>query len=195
MIGVTRKQRWQRRSDGTVRSGLYRYYQCESRTNRSLCDYHTQRAAELEARVRSSLLGEGEGSKPALPTTGDEAAVLAEAEAQCRRLRDKLRRLNRRLEQNMEAAINGRITEERLRSLSLALAAEQLQVEEALGETQRSLLQQTSRAERRRQRQKALGRLRDEWDRLDFPQRRELLRDLIDRVVVRDDGIETLLRP
>lgn len=193
MIGVTRKQRWQRRSDGAVRSGLYRYYQCESRTNRSLCDYHTQRADELESQVQSSLLGEG--SKPALPVTGDEAAVLAEAEARCRRLRDKLRRLNRRLEQHMEAALHGRISEERLRSLSLALAAEQLQAEEALEETQRSLQQQTSKAERRRQRQKALARLRDEWDRLDFAQRRELLRELIDRVIVRDDGIETLLRP
>lgn len=56
MIGVTRRQSWQRRSDGEVRSALYRYYQCESRTNRSLCDYHTRRAEDLEEEVHRALL-------------------------------------------------------------------------------------------------------------------------------------------
>ena len=195
MIGVTRKQRWHRRSDGSLRTGHYRYYQCESRTNRSLCDYHTQRAGELEAVVRRALLDHGQGLKPALPVTGDEAAVLAEAEAQCRRLRDKLRRLDRRLEQHLEAAANGRISSERLRTLSLALASERMGAEDALAEAQRALQQQATEAERKRQRQRALARLGDEWERLQFPQRRELLRELVDRVIVRDDGIETFLRP
>jgi DNA invertase Pin-like site-specific DNA recombinase len=56
MIGVTRRQRWQRRSDGEVRTAIYRYYQCESRTNRSLCDYHTRRAEALEEEIRNELL-------------------------------------------------------------------------------------------------------------------------------------------
>jgi len=195
MIGVTRKQRWQRRSDGSLRAALYRYYQCESRTNRSLCDYHTRRTEDLEEEVRRSLLGDSETLKPALPTTGDEGAVLAEVEGQCRRLRDKLRRLNRRLEQYMDAAASGRISAERLATLALALAQEQLKVEEALAQAQRALEQQQTEAERRRLRQQALTRLRDEWERLEFHQRRELLRELIDRVVVRDDGIQTFLRP
>src|SRR3990172_7846169 len=66
MIGVTRRQRWQRRSDGEVRTALYPYYQCESRTNRSLCDYHTRRAEALEEEVRGELLnGQVEKLRPA----------------------------------------------------------------------------------------------------------------------------------
>ena len=58
MIGVTRRQSWRRR-DGQRMRGVYRYYQCQSRTNQSLCDYHTWRAADLEEavarRVRQEL--------------------------------------------------------------------------------------------------------------------------------------------
>ena len=35
---------WRRRSDGTSVQAEYRYYQCETRTNQSMCDYHTRRA-------------------------------------------------------------------------------------------------------------------------------------------------------
>src|SRR6185312_12958152 len=52
MIGVSRKQTWQRRKDGTQGEAEYRYYQCLSRTNQSMCDYHTRRAADLEEEVR-----------------------------------------------------------------------------------------------------------------------------------------------
>ena len=36
-------------------SNSYRYYQCESRTNQSVCGYHTQRADDLEGEVRTAL--------------------------------------------------------------------------------------------------------------------------------------------
>ena len=174
MIGVTRKQRWRRRSDDTVRSAQYRYYQCESRTNRSLCDYHTHRAERLEGEVRTALLS-GETS-PAVPQAGDGAAVMAETEAQIRRLRDKVRRLDRRLEQYLDAASAGRISEERLRTLSVGLATQQLELEEGLVESQRLAQQQATEAERRRQREQLLTSLRDDWERQGFAQRQELLR-------------------
>jgi hypothetical protein len=195
MIGVTRKQSWRRQSDNSLQRAQYRYYQCESRTNRSLCDYHTHREKELEADVRRILLGDGGRSKPALPVTGNEEAVLAEAETRCRRLRDKLRRLDRRLIQHMEGAAEGRLSLERLRALNLALAQEQLEVEEAMAEAQRALQQQATQTERRRQHQRAYARVRGEWERLEFAQRRELIRELVDRIIVRDEGIEALLRP
>ncbi len=193
MIGVTRRQKWRRRSDDTVRSALYRYYQCESRTNRSLCDYHTRRAERLEEEVRKALLS-GESS-PAVPQAGDGAAVRAETEAQIRRLRDKARRLDRRLEQYLDAASAGRMSEERLRTLSVGLATQQLELEEGLVESQRLAQQQVTEAERRREREQLLTSLGDDWERLSFGQRQELLREMLDRVVVRDDGIEVLLRP
>jgi len=194
MIGVSRRQHWQRR-DGSERGAEYRYYQCESRTNRSLCDYHTRRAAALEEDVRQAILGQGQSSAPALPRAGVEAAVLAEAQASSRRLRARLRRLDRRLEQYLDAATRGRLGRERFDSISLALGAEQLAVEESLAEAERFAHQQASAAERVRRRERALTRLRNEWDRLPALQRQALLRELVERVVVRDDGIRAVLRP
>ncbi len=193
MIGVSRRQHWRRR-DGSEKAGEYRYYQCESRTNRSLCDYHTRRAPQLEEEVRQAILGRGQASAPALPRAGDEAAVLAEAQARSRRLRARLRRLDRRLEQYLDAAVRGRLSRERFDSLSLALGTEQLGVEESLAEAERFAHQQASAAERTRHWERALARLRNEWDRLPPPQRQALLRELLERVVVRDDGIRALLR-
>ena len=194
MIGVSRRQRWQRR-DGSERGAEYRYYQCESRTNRSLCDYHTRRAAALEEDVRQAILSQGQSLAAALPRAGVEAEVLAEAQASSRRLRARLRRLDRRLEQYLDAATRGRLGRERFDSISLALGAEQLALEESLAEAERLAHQQASAAERARRRERALTRLRNEWDRLPPPQRQALLRELVERVVVRDDGIRALLRP
>lgn len=194
MIGVSRRQRWQRR-DGSERGAEYRYYQCESRTNRSLCDYHTRRAAALEEDVRQAILGQAQSLAPAVPRAGAEAAMLAEAQASSRRLRARLRRLDRRLEQYLDAATRGRLGRERFDSISLALGAEQLALEESLAEAERFAHQQASAAERGRRRERALTRLRNEWDRLPALQRQALLRELVERVVVRDDGIRAVLRP
>jgi site-specific DNA recombinase len=55
MIGVTRHRSWKRR-DGTQESAAYRYYQCQSRANRSTCSYNTRRSADLEQAVRSEAV-------------------------------------------------------------------------------------------------------------------------------------------
>lgn len=191
MIGVTRKQKWQRRGDGVVRTAQYRYYQCESRTNRSLCDYHTRRAEEMEEEVREALLSR---RLPSSKHGADGRLSAADAEAQTKRLRDKARRLDRRLEQYLDSAVAGKINAERLRSLALAIAAEQLEVEERLVESQHLIRLQANEAERRRERDEVLRRLRNEWDALSFSDKQELLRRLLDRVIVRDEGIELVPR-
>jgi hypothetical protein len=191
MIGVTRRQKWSRRSDGSVRTAQYRYYQCESRTNRSLCDYHTKRAEELEAEVRVKLLATRTSPKPRQSANGAATAN----EDDVRRLRDKSRRLDKRLEQYMDDAAMGNINREKLHALGLALASEQLLVEDHLVESTRAAQQQASESERRSRREVLLDRLRDEWDQLDFGDQQELLRNLVSRIVVKDDGIETVLRP
>jgi len=192
MIGVTRKQRWQRRSDGTTRTAQYRYYQCESRTNRSLCDYHTRRAEDLEEDVRRNLkTRSGATSRPA--RNGAQAAT--DVEAQIRRLKDKARRLDRRLEEYLDSAISGRLNQDKLRSLGLIIAAEQLQLEERLAESRHQADLRASEAQRRRKREQVMRRLRDEWSVLTFGERRELIREVLDRIVVKDDGIEMVLKP
>ncbi|TMB65340.1 MAG: recombinase family protein [Chloroflexi bacterium] len=192
MIGVTRKQRWQRRSDGMTRMAQYRYYQCESRTNRSLCDYHTRRAVELEEEVRRSLKP---GGSRTTKTAGNGALAAGEAEAQIRRLREKAKRLDRRLEQYLESAVSGRINQDKLRSLGVNLASEQLQVEEQLVESHKLAELRASEAERRRQRDNALHRLHENWNALAFGERRELIRAVLDRIVVKDDAVEMVFKP
>ncbi len=190
MIGVTRKQKWQRRGDGTVRTAQYRYYQCESRTNRSLCDYHTQRAEKLEARVQESL----SSSKVHLGSSRNGGGSPQDLEAQIRRLRDKVRRLDKRLEQYLDSAATGNLNPEKLRTLGVTLASEQLQLEDKLSESHRLAQQQVTEGERRQQRERVLQRLRGEWDAMPLAEKQELLREVLDRIVVRDDGLEMLLR-
>ncbi len=189
MIGVTRRQSWRRRSDGEMRSALYRYYQCESRTNRSLCDYHTRRAEALEEEVRRALL-DGP-TEEATAATAEEPPL----EVQGRQLRDKMRRLDRRLEQYLDAATSGRINSERLRSLGVEVASQRLATEEALAERQRRAQLRATEAERRQRRRDAMARCREQWDQLTFPERYDLLRELLERVMVRDEGVQVSLRP
>jgi hypothetical protein len=190
MIGVTRRQSWRRRSDGEMRSALYRYYQCESRTNRSLCDYHTRRAEALEEEVRRALL-----DSPAQAAAAAEKAEEPTIEVQGKQLRDRMRRLDRRLEQFLDAAASGRLNGERLRSLSVEVASQRLTTEEALAERQRRAQMRATEAERRQHQRDALARCREQWDQLTFPERYELLRQLLERIVVRDEGIQVSLRP
>lgn len=193
LIGVKRRQSWKRKT-GEQGEGSYRYYQCESRTNQSMCDYHTRRAAELEAQVRDALAEAG-ASGASFRQAGDEAAVIAERQQECQQLRSRIRQLDRKLEGYMEAAAKGRISADRMRKLGLASAADRLALEEALEEAEQRAAQQASAAERRRERERSLARLLDEWDALSFGDRQALLREVVDRVTVHDDGLRVLLRP
>jgi hypothetical protein len=190
MIGVTRKQRWHRRSDGALRTAQYRYYQCESRTNRSLCDYHTRRAEELEDEVRKSLRPRGR-ARAAL--NGTHASD--DTDAEVRRIRERARRLDKRLEDCLDSALSGRLSSDKLRVAAFTIAGEQLQLEQRLQESQRLAEARASEAERRREREQVLRRLREEWDTLAFGERKDLIRGVLDRIVVKDDGIETVLKP
>jgi site-specific DNA recombinase len=182
MIGVTRKQKWQR-GDGTVKSAQYRYYQCESRTNRSLCDYHTKRAEDLEEEVHQTLVAQ------TFPF-GRNGAAQVDPATLSDRLRDKVRRLDRRLEQYLDTAAGGNLSAEKLQAAATALASQQLEVEDRLVEATRMAHQQASEEERLRYVEKTLRRLREEWTELSFDDRRELLREGLERIVVKDDKVE-----
>jgi hypothetical protein len=54
MMGVTRRQSWKRK-DGHRARQVYRYYQCQSKNNQSICGYHTWRAPLLEGTVLNQL--------------------------------------------------------------------------------------------------------------------------------------------
>ncbi len=195
MIGVSRRQTWKRQKDGTQAEASYRYYQCESRTNQGLCDYHTRRAKELEEEVRGILGGLDVKSGRAFPQAGDEAAVLAEAQEGCRQLRRRLAQLDKQIEQHVDAAARGRLSREKMKVLSLDLAAERLELEERLIEAEHRVQERASLATRHRAQEQTVARLVDSWDSLDFSRRRSMLRDAVDRIVVKDDNVKVLLRP
>ena len=54
MMGVTRRQTWKTK-DGKRQNGVYKYYQCQSKNNSSVCEYHTWKASMLEQNVIMQL--------------------------------------------------------------------------------------------------------------------------------------------
>ena len=194
MIGVSRKQSWKRQKDGSQAEASYRYYQCQSRTNQSLCDYHTRRANALEQEVREKLVTLDPNAGRPFPQAGDEAAVIAESKEECLDLRHRLTLLDKRLERQMNAAVRGRLDKDKLRTAALAIAADRMEIEGRLAEMERRVDEQASMVARRRTQEQALLRLCDRWDTFDFLHLRSLLREVIERVVVHDDEIQIVLR-
>jgi chromosome segregation ATPase len=158
-----------------------------------MCDYHTQRADELEEHVRTSLAGVDGSALPAF--AGNEEQVMAEWQEKAERLGNRVRALDRRLDDQFAAAAKGRITREQLQKLSINTAAQRLELEEELEDVQQRILEQASASERLRGRQKALASLLDGWGALGMPEKQSLLREVIDRVVVHDDGTKVVMRP
>jgi hypothetical protein len=130
-----------------------------------------------------------------LPQAGNQEEVLAEWTQRAERLHTRLRQLDKRLEEQLSAAAKGRITREQLHKLSITTAGERLRTEEEEEEVERRIQDQTDASERTRGRQKALAILLDGWDEQPVEEKQQHLREMLDRVVVRDEGIQLVLRP
>lgn len=185
LIGVSRKQSWKRQS-GEKASNSYRYYQCESRTNQSVCNYHTRRADDLETQVRQAL-GEAFANGAGFPQAGDDAAVLAEQHDELDRHRARLRAIDRRIEGYIDAAVKGRLAKEKMHKLSVAAAGERLAVEDAIESVERRIANHLSASDRKRGREREVTHLLDAWDEVTFPERQSALREAVARVTVSDD--------
>jgi site-specific DNA recombinase len=192
LIGVSRKQSWKRKSGERIENS-YRYYQCESRTNQSVCSYHTRRAEALEQEVRSQLeasFRDGEG----FPSAGDEASVLAEQGREKERLLSRVRSVDKRLESYVDAAVKGRLTKEKMHKLSIAAAAERLRIEDALELVERRIADQAGAGDRQRAREREVKQLVTEWGDMRFGDRQNALREAVVRITVTDDRVELALR-
>jgi site-specific DNA recombinase len=192
LIGVSRRQTWKRGRDGETREATYRYYQCESRTNQGLCDYHTRRAEVLEAEVRDRIL---DLDATALAGAGDDAAVIERLDEDVRRLRDRVQQVERRVQRLVESAAAARLSTEGLRSRGLRLAEERLRLEEEVRSAERRAAGFSSAAGRKRAKAAALDRLKGGWETLPFAEKQGLLRELVERVVVGDDEVRLALLP
>jgi DNA invertase Pin-like site-specific DNA recombinase len=187
LIGVSRRQSWKRRSGERVENS-YRYYQCESRTNQSVCDYHTRRADALEHEVHAELVRRAADAAARPARTPSSAQADAERERQ--RLAARLRALDKRIGKYLEAAARGTLSKDKMRKLTVKAATERLAIEDAV-----------DAAERRSQAgaegvvpAAAARALADNWAQMTFSERFSALREAVVRVTVTDEAVELELR-
>lgn len=182
MMGVTRRQTWKRK-DGDRMRGEYRYYQCQSRTNRSQCEYRTQRAAPLEEQVLRQVGGQPvEGIlvsyMPASERVADDSA----------KEQAKVEMLNRRFVDWVKRAASGAMTLPQLRRALTDVVMERRasvgRLESLDGDSDG--LQQAHDEVR--------GRFDEQWNQLDPSQRREVLHGLVARVEVTDGKVGMVMR-
>ena len=187
MIGVTRRQVW-RHKDGQRMRGLYRYYQCQSRTNQSRCDYHTWRAADLEEAVVVKLrqgLAEMERALPVAEKPSLSSTSLEEPPTQERKIAWPMH-LRRRYLRYLQQAADGAIPLTRLRGLLEELRREGRELEEG-----RAVSRGQGRAL-----SSIMGIVQSsaDWERGDWATRRDVLKSLVEGVEVRDGEVVVRLR-
>ena len=170
MMGVTRRQSW-RRKDGKSAQGVYRYYQCQSRNNQSLCGYHTWRSGALEAETLAQLQDKLSSGAHAATRQMSEKQTHVKLQA----IWDKrVKNAERRFLLNLKRAARG--------EFGLGAVHDQLkQLDKA----------RTGAATWDRQ-----WDVRDtvsKWDTLPFDERQAFLQFHISRIVVHDESIDVLV--
>ena len=172
MMGVTRRQAW-RRKDGRRANGVYRYYQCQSRNNQSLCGYHTWRASLLEGTVvnqlRYALRPAAFDSQATTPNgVGKTEANRVAREARVRNHERRfLRVLRRAARGEASVATLGRYLDELDDARKMAESAKDPSDDIA-----------------------AL----DRWESLDFAALQRLLQEHVGRIVVSDDAVDVAVQ-
>jgi site-specific DNA recombinase len=188
MVGVNRHQSWTRRRDGQRSHGHYRYYQCQSRTNQSVCQYHTRRADDLEAMIVAGLERQAsfEGRQPRMSRYEPQAPEHSQ-------LQGKLKAVERRFRRYLDQAVAGDITHWQLRAVHQQLSEQREALEHRLASLATEARQQAQEREQEERLTRALSRI-GRWQSLGLAERRQLLQGAIERVVVYDDRVETRLR-
>ena len=192
LIGVSRRQRWRTKS-GEEHTAQYRYYQCESRTNQSTCDYNTQREAELDAKVRE-MLSEDTPAVTRVRRAGNVDSYLLDLMAQVERAESRVRRNKRQVEELVADTAHGHLSIERMRALGWRLAEEHGALQDELEEARGRVAQAESEAERRRRLQDVRERLISSWEQMTFDELQKSLREVVDRVEVDGEQCQLFLR-
>jgi DNA invertase Pin-like site-specific DNA recombinase len=193
MIGVSRRQKWTTRA-GEQKSGSYRYYQCESRTNQSACGYNTQRSGELEAKLRE-MLSEEQPPVTRLRRAGNVDSYLLDVMGQVERIEGRMRKTRRQVEELVADAAHGHITVERMKLLGSELARDQEGLEAELTAARARLAAHQTEEERRRHIEEARERLVKDWESLSFEDLQSALRQVVDRLEVDGPEARLYLRP
>lgn len=172
MMGVTRRQSWKRK-DGRRSKGVYRYYQCQSRNNMSLCKYHTWRAPLLESTVMSHL-------KYALKAKAANSDV-ADPDRAADRIKEiqavwesRTKNAERRFLQAMKRTAKG--------DMEMAVLGEYL-----------TELDRVRRGAENAGNPKDVDSSLSQWDSMEFGEQQGFLLEHLAKVVVQDDSIDVLV--
>ncbi len=192
MVGMTRRQKWTRRKDGSVAEREYRYYQCQSRTNQGVCGYQTRKSDDLEREVLQRIEAEGQHLAS---SAGQRPASQASYQREIRRLESAREKLETRLKRSIKRVSDGKLSLVRFRPVS----AEVLQSRRELLDREDLLRQRLDSGEDGaipgRLAPQSVQTLVAQWDALEFERKRRLLQDIVEGIVVGDAGVKVLLRP
>ena len=168
MMGVTRRQSWRRKTDNRRVTGVYRYYQCQSKNNQSTCDYHTWKEDRLErealTQVKYTVLARAAG---VLQDDGEEERRREVANLRRDRVRNAERLFKRAMRRAAKNEIGTREVGEYLAALDLARKSETRSEEPS----------------------DVIGVL-DNWATLDIDRRKDFLWEHVGRIIVEDDKVE-----
>ena len=168
MMGVTRRQSWKRK-DGRRSSATYRYYQCQSRNNQSVCKYHTWRAPLLEGLVLTQLK-QAMSARPVNDADGVSARSDQAREAKEARLRNAERRFTQAFRRAARGALEVQALGRYLNELDASRRG--LDGDARVGDAVNVL---------------------ERWESLDIEARRTFLMTHLARIVVRDESVEVVV--
>ncbi|MEE8519554.1 MAG: recombinase family protein [Dehalococcoidia bacterium] len=185
MMGVVRRQTW-RRKDGARAGQEYRYYQCQSRINRSTCQYRTTRADDLEQAVLDRIKTGNEQTADA-PDSGDHVD-LEWIQADKTKAEGRLRALRRRYVEIVQRASTGNLNMLQMRGALAEIEAERHAIDVRSQLTSGDASGIRDLMEQNREKVNFL------WDDMDGSERQEALRTLVSRVTFKDGDIEIVPR-
>jgi hypothetical protein len=189
MVGVTRKQTWTRRKDGSKKEKQYRYYQCQSRTNQSVCQYHTHRSDLLESNVLTFLSNRA----PELETMREKRPPSAAAiQRERMRLEAARARADRKLRHLLRLVSTGKLAYQRFKETGDKLIAERRAAQDAIRRA--SAARPAGLAASGQQTAEAIRGLVSGWTGMDTSARRAVLGGLIEKIIVFDDRTDIHLR-
>jgi hypothetical protein len=109
-------------------------------------------------------------------------------------LERRLGTLERKFRGYLDQASRGAISLERLRAMGGELVRERQIMEQRLALLEDEERGELTEKERREHLLQALGEIHERWGAMTFAAKKALLQDVIDRITVYDDRVETLLR-
>jgi DNA invertase Pin-like site-specific DNA recombinase len=193
MIGINRSQSWIRSKDGGRSKGTYRYYQCQSRANQSFCQYHTRRVDELEGTVLATL-------QKFISPQGREQLMKQPLQSPDNSTKERplllkrLKSLDRKFRKYLNAAAAGEISLAELKVKGGELVRERQFLSQRLALIDAEISGEITPEQRRQYILDELENLQERWESMPLPAQKDLLQYVIDRVVVFDNHIETMLR-